>query len=101
MANLISLDPDIGKYRNKSNGILLQLLYQKSIFPVTIILIEIVIDFLSNFIIKIVLMSKYFTYSKNVINYLSKYLIQVTSQIFSGYQQNKQFSKSCVSSPFD
>jgi hypothetical protein len=67
--NRDKLYPDIGKYRNKSNGILLQLSYQKSIFHFTITLLEIVIDFLSNFILKIVLMSKYFTFSKNVIEY--------------------------------
>ncbi len=67
---------DFGKYQNKSNGIPLQLLDQKSIFPVTITMTIKVIKFPSNYILTKVTVSKYFTYWKIVIDYLSKYFLQ-------------------------
>ncbi len=66
---------DFGKYQYKSNGILLQLPDIKSIFPVTITFTEIVTEFLSNYFLNKVFVSKYFTYSKIVIDYLSKYYL--------------------------
>ena len=70
---------DYGKYRNKSNEIPLQLPDRKSIFPVTITLIEIVIESLSNYLLRIVIVSKYFPYPKIVIDYLSKYMVSYNS----------------------
>ena len=72
-----------GKYRNKSNEIQLQLHDWKSIFPVTITLIQIVIEFLSNYIISTVIVSKYFPYSKILVDYLSKYMVSYNSKPFN------------------
>ncbi len=66
------LTADFGKYRNKSNGLLLQLPFRKSIFPLTITFTKIVIEFLSNYVLNKEIVSKYFTYLKIVIDYLSK-----------------------------
>ena len=81
-ARLKMKNPDYGKYRNKSNEIPLQLHDWKSIFPVTIALIQIVIEFLSNYILSTVIVSKYFPYSKIVIDYLSKYMVSYNSKPF-------------------
>ncbi len=65
---------DFGNYRNKSNQLLFQLLERKSIFLVPITSVKILMDFPSNYTLNIVIVSNYFTYSKTIINYLSKYL---------------------------
>ena len=65
---------DIGKYREKSNELPLQVPRGKSIFPVTIPLTVNVIEFLSKYTTIKVIMSKYFPNQKFVINYLCKYM---------------------------
>ncbi len=65
---------DFGKYLIKRNEILLQVIDEKSTFPVTDTLLDIVIEFLSNYNSDIVIMSKYFPDWKNVIDYSSKYI---------------------------
>ncbi len=71
------LKPDIGNHLNKSNELPLQLHDQKSIFLVTITATVIVTEFLSNYIHRKVIVSKYFPYSKVVIDYSSKYMVNL------------------------
>ncbi len=66
--------PDFGNYQKKSNGVLLQIHDLKSIFSVTITMIDFVIEYPSNYCPRIVIMSKYFPGLKNVTDYSSKYI---------------------------